>query len=308
MNTPAPPPQPFGDLVQPFQIEDLGLRGRLVRLGDCLDDAFARHGYPEPVAGLLAETMTLCVVLASALKFDGVFGLQAQGDGPVALLAADLTSDGEVRGFAKFDGERVDATAAAGAVVPRLLGAGHLAFTVDQGPDTERYQGITELQGATIAECAQTYFRQSEQLETAILLTARPAGDGARAAGLMIQRLPGGGEGTPERDDDDEAWRRAVILLGSITGGELLDAALAPADLLYRLYHEDGVRLFRQRPVRHACRCSRRRVARTLASFPQAEVEAMAEAGRVTVTCEFCLAEYGFDEAERRALFAVGAA
>jgi len=291
--------RPSIDVIQPFQVEDAGVRGRFVRLGPALATMLARHAYPPPVATLLAETVTLAAILASALKYDGIFTLQTQSDGPVSLMVADLTSDGHLRGYARFDGARValamrDGT---GAVVPKLLGSGHLAFTVDQGPRTQRYQGITPLEGATIQECAQTYFRQSEQLETAIALTADVGGEdgAARAAALMVQRLP------PESRLDEEAednWRRTVILMSGITSGELLDVRLTPSDILFRLYHEDGVRLFRARPVRHACRCSRAKVVRALRSFPREEIAAMGADGVIEVTCEFCGMRYRFDEVE----------
>lgn len=286
------------DLVQPFQIEDAGVRGRLVRLGQTVRGALDRHAYPAPVRTLLAETMALSVVLASAIKFKGIFTLQTQGDGPVGMMVADVTAEGAVRGYARVDEARLVVADPTSAPVPRLLGAGHLAFTVDQGPDTERYQGIIALEGATMTECAQAYFRQSEQLETAILLAA----DENRAAGLMIQRLP------PKGTDDiieqaEENWRRSVILLSAATQEELLDPSLAPGDLLYRLYHVDGVRLFQPRTVRHQCRCSRRKVMDTLKAFPKAEIMSMAEHGRIDVRCEFCNVEYVFNGTDLDRLF-----
>lgn len=303
----------FGDLVQPFRIEALGLRGQLVRLGPALEAILGPHGYPVRVAGMVAETLALAAVLANALRFDGIFTLQAQGDGPLGMLVADVTNKGDMRSYARFDAERIEAArGGAGGAVPSLLGAGHLSFTVDQGPDGERYQGICALEGASLADCAHNYFRQSGELETAIMLANTVAGGtigagGARAAALMIQRLasadgPGGDEAPA-----DEDWRRAVILMSSATAGELLDPAVTPDQLLYRLFHEDGVRVFRTRPLRHACRCSLDKVATTLRAFPQAEVEAMAEDGAVTVTCEFCKADYRFDEAALGALYAAGA-
>jgi molecular chaperone Hsp33 len=302
--TETPAVRPSIDVIQPFQVEDAGVRGRFVRLGPALATMLDRHAYPPPVATLLAETVTLAAILASAMKYDGIFTLQTQSDGPVGLMVADLTSDGRLRGYARFDGARVaealrDGT---GAVAPRLLGTGHLAFTVDQGPHTERYQGITPLEGATIQECAQTYFRQSEQLETAIVLVADVAnrnGD-ARAAALMVQRLPPGSRLDEEAEDN---WRRTVVLMSGITGGELLDLTLTPSDILYRLYHEDGVRLFRARPVRYACRCSRAKVVRALRSFPREEIAAMGTDGVIEVTCEFCGTRYRFDEAEFDAVY-----
>ncbi len=300
---------PFGDFIQPFQVDTLGIRGRLARLGHGLQAALAAHGYPAVVNGLLAETVTLAATLASTLKFDGVFTLQTHGDGPVGTLLADVTSKGGFRAYARVDRARLaDAAAAAGARVPRLLGAGHLAFTVDQGPDTDRYQGITELAGATLAECAQAYFRQSEQLQTAIASAASApengAGDATRAAALMIQRLPAaGGRGDGDAEADDDAWRRAVALASSVTPGELLDPALPANDILYRLFHQEGVRVFRTKPLFHSCRCSRDKVVVTLGSFAEDDIRDMAENGRLTVTCEFCKTDYHFDEAEIMKLF-----
>lgn len=284
-------PADFGDFVQPFQIEDLNIRGRLVRLGDAYASAVGGHAYPPPAAKLLGETMALAATLASTLKYDGIFTLQAQGNGPVPILMADVTTDGGLRAYAKISeganlGGDVDAT------VPDMLGSGYLAFTVDQGPDTDRYQGITELTGATLADCAHNYFRQSEQLETAIVLAARDDEDGdgrPRAAALMIQRLP-------ESQGDEDDWRRAVALLSSIRVGELLDPALSASKVLYRLYHEDGVRLYDQRDLRYDCRCSQAKVERTLRSFPKDDLADMIVDGRITVTCEFCKTDYVYSE------------
>jgi molecular chaperone Hsp33 len=283
------------DFVQPFQVERPGLRGRLVRLGPVVDAVLAPHAYPPPVAALLAKSLALGAVLASGLKFDGVFSLQLQGDGPVSLVVVDISSGGDMRGYARFATDRLRALEGGGEPsFPRLMGAGYMAFTVDQGPGTDRYQGITALEGGSLGDCAHTYFRQSEQIRTAIHLcaarrSAPPAAVGAAA--LMIQRL----SRTPDDDEADENWRRAVVLMSSVTTGELLSASLSPADVLFRLFHEDGVRLYRRRSLRHRCRCSRARVDRLLATFPRAELEAMAEDGRVTVTCEFCKTTYTID-------------
>jgi molecular chaperone Hsp33 len=298
------PRQPPIDQVQPFQIERGGTRGRLVRLGPLIDTVLAQHAYPEPVAVLLAEMLSLAVALASALKFDGVFTLQTKGDGPIRLMVADVTSGGDVRGYAQFDAGRLAAlTAGAGSglSVPRLLGAGYLAFTVDQGVHTERYQGIVELTGATLVECIHHYFRQSEQLEAGIKL-AVAADRGWRAGVLMLQRLPGeGGLDDPEDgelENADDGWRRALALMGSATSAELTDRALAPNDLLYRLFHEDGVRVFTPLTLRAGCRCSRHRVEDMLRALPRDDVEHLKVMGQIDVTCEFCNAHYHFDEAD----------
>src|SRR5580704_9510325 len=228
------------DLVQPFQVDPFGLRGRLVRLGPLLDEILTRHAYPEPVAAMLGEAIALAAALAGALKYAGVFTLQTKGDGPIGMLVADIASDGAVRGYAQFDAAKLDKAMAGGDVagsVPRLLGAGYLALTVDQGEHTDRYQGIVELQGPTLAHCVHHYFRQSEQVEAALkVAVARvPDRDGVarwRASALMIQRLPRESF-TQEREEEDEAWRRAAILMSSSTSAELVDAKLGAEALLF---------------------------------------------------------------------------
>ena len=285
------------DFVQPFQIEGLGLRGRLVRLGPVVRSVVTRHDYPPAVTALMAETLALAAVLASALKYDGVFTLQLRGDGPLSLVVVDITSAGDMRGYARCDAARIGKAAAGTASVPRLLGAGTMVFTVDQGPQTERYQGVTALEGASLSACAHAYFRQSEQVQTAIILVAAPEPDasadpapgGIRAAALMIQRLAGADDGDANADEN---WHRAVVLMSSVRADELLSSTLSPAEVLFRLFHEDGVRLFRQRPLRAGCRCSQEKVERLIATFPRAEVAVMADDGQITVTCEFCKAVY----------------
>jgi molecular chaperone Hsp33 len=280
----------------------------LVRLDTALQRILAPHDYPVSVAGLLAETVALAAVLASALKYEGIFTLQIQGDGPIRLLMADVTSSGDIRGYAQFSPERLaEAEKAPGAPVPRLIGNGHLAFTVDQGPDTERYQGITDLTGATLNDCAHNYFRQSEQLDSAIVIATSVADKSKppRAAALTIQRLPP----APGADTDElsEEWRRDVILLSSITGTEMLDPTIPGRDILWRLFHDEGVRVYRSRPLQQACRCSRAKVERTLRSFPREEIESMSENNVVTVTCEFCKENYVFDEDALDALYPTAA-
>lgn len=287
------------DIVQPFQIEDMNVRGRLVRLGPAVRAILDKHNYPTPVAGLLAETLALTAALATSLKFDGIFTLQTQTNGAVPLMVADVTSDGDMRGFARIDEEKLaKAEQGEGAIMPRYLGTGHIAFTVDQGPDTERYQGITALEGESLADCAHAYFRQSEQLETTIIL----AENAENAAALMIQRMPGeAGDSDEDRDEDEDNWRRVVAFASSVTKEELLNPLLKPAELLYRLYHEDGVRLYETKPVQAQCRCSKTKVEGSLRTIPRTELEAMAEDGKVIITCEFCKEDYcfGHDDFDR---------
>jgi molecular chaperone Hsp33 len=293
------------DIVQPFQLDPFALRGRLVRLGPTVNRILAQHDYPEPVATLLGEAITLAVLLAGALKYDGVFTLQTKGDGPVRLLVADVKTDGAVRGYAQYDTERLAEVTPHGdnPSVPDLLGAGYIAFTVDQGDDTERYQGIVSIVGATLAECAQHYFRQSEQLQAGLKLAVARAGDeGAwRAGGLMLQRVPPEGGHAPIGDDVEDAWRRVMVLMSSATPAELVAPDLPPRRLLWRLFHEEEVRVYDTHPVEARCRCSRERIAGILRSFPTDEIEDMRKDAVTTVTCEFCNTRYEFaaEELER---------
>ncbi|HLY44733.1 MAG TPA: Hsp33 family molecular chaperone [Stellaceae bacterium] len=287
------------DLVQPFRIDPYALRGRLVRLGPTVDRILSQHDYPEPVAAILGEAITLAVVLAGALKYDGIFTLQTKSDGPVRLIVADVSTEGAVRGYAQYDRGRlgeVPARPGASPSVPELIGRGYIAFTVDQGEDTERYQGIVELIGATLAECAQHYFRQSEQIQAGIKLSVARAGpDGAwRAGGLMLQRVPPEGGYSVIADDVEDGWRRAMVLMSSATPAELVDPDLTPRRLLFRLFHEDGVRVFETHPLEARCRCSRERIAGILRSFPQQDVDEMRREEVISVTCEFCNTRYDF--------------
>ncbi|MGE5504179.1 MAG: Hsp33 family molecular chaperone HslO [Actinomycetota bacterium] len=292
------------DLVMPFSVGGGSVRGRLARLGPALDTILAGHGYPAAAASLLAETLALASVLAASLKYDGVFTLQAQGDGPVSLVVADVTSDGNLRGYARFDAERL--AGAAGDTIGHLLGGGYLAFTVDQGHDTDRYQGIVELQGDSLTDCAHLYFRQSEQLPTSVkLAVAPPSGDtGWRAAAIMVQRMPAGSANLPilTADEAEDGWRRAEMLMATTTADELVDVALPPERLLWRLYHAEILQTFDAKPLAAHCRCSRSKVEGALRSFPADDVRALADDnGTVSVTCEFCRAEYAFgrDDLER---------
>jgi len=295
------------DLVQPFQIDSVGLRGRLVRLGPSVDAVLRRHDYPASVARLLGEAMALAACLAAALKYEGVFTLQARGEGAVRFLVADVTSAGHMRGYAAFDQEKVDAILAQEPepTAARLFGGGHLAFTVDQGRDTQLYQGIVPLEGSSLADSIHHYFQQSEQIATAIKVVCGSVDGAWRAAALMVQRLPEEDTGdSPAAEEAREAaedgWRRAVILLGSATRGEMLDPGLDANTLLYRLFHEDGVRVFTSRHVEERCRCgTRERIAGILGSLAVEEItDLKLDDGSVTVTCEFCRRTERFDEAE----------
>jgi molecular chaperone Hsp33 len=290
------------DLLRPFQLERSSLRGRLVRLGAALDQILTRHDYPEPVGQLLGELLVLAAALAGGLKFKGTFSLQAKGAGPISLILADYSHDGTMRGYASFDAARITS----GADLGTLLGDGRLALTVDQGDAGTAYQSVVELSGANLTECMQTYFRQSEQLKTGLKIAVGRVGEGAtrrwRGGGLMVQRLA---DQPPDDlgDEDQEDWYRTMVLLGTATTAELLEPDLPADDLLYRLFHEEGVRVFAPQQLRFGCRCDRERVDRMLRRFSDAEGEEMRQDnGALVVTCQFCNAAFRYDEAQIGAL------
>jgi molecular chaperone Hsp33 len=283
------------DLVAAFQIEGWPVRGRVARLADVVDDILNRHAYPEPVANLLGEACALAALVGSSLKFEGRLIVQAQGDGPVAYVVCDYDTEGSLRGYCRYDAERV-AEASKGFVRPgarTLLGEGVFVMTIDQGPDSERYQGITAIEGETLALCAERYFDQSEQTPTRVRLAvaqmASEHGFAWRAGGMLIQNIAE----DEARGSTRDVWERAQALFETLGEDELVDPTVSSELLLYRLFHEDGVRLFEPRPLRAFCRCSQDRILGVLQSFGADERTGMMEAdGKIRVTCEYCSRVY----------------
>jgi len=287
---------PHDDLVAGFQIENQQVRGRIVRLGAAVDQILSAHDYPEPVANLLGEACALAALVGSALKFEGKLIIQAQGDGPVAYVVADYDTAGSLRGYCRFDAERV-AEASQGFARPgaqTLLGKGVFIMTIDQGPDRERHQGITAVEGETLALCAEHYFAQSEQVPTRVRLAVGQIDTGQgpswRAGGAMIQNVAE----DQARGSTAEAWENAQALFATTGDDELIDPKVPTDRLLYRLFHEEGVRLFTPTPLRAFCRCSPERILDVLRSFPAEERVDMVEAdtGLIRVTCEYCSSSY----------------
>ena len=284
------------DRVLPFQVDELDIRGRVIRLGKSVEDVLSAHKYPKPIADILAEAMGLTVALASGLKYDGIFSLQVisegEGAGPIKALVSDITSEGGLRGYAGFDEARLAALGEDVApTVSNLLGTGRLAFTVDQGKHMHPYQGICALDQETLSQCAYTYFKNSEQLDTEFKLAHGPSG----VCVVMIQRLP------DEANDAEKAaenWQHASVMLKSLTEAEMLDASLGLADLPYRLFHDEGVRVFETKTVHQECRCSEERLTATMKSMPVPELDDMISEGGSTATCHFCSTDYVYS-AER---------
>ena len=310
----APSAVPVDDAVLPFEVDTLDLRGRLTRLGPALDDVLAKHDYPAPVAKLLGEAIVLTTLLGSALKFDGRFILQTQTDGPVSFLIVDFQAPDRLRAYARYDAGRLKEGQDSGT----LLGKGHLAMTIDQGQDMSRYQGLVALDGGTLEDAAHEYFLRSEQIPTRVRLAVGEewrGGEGERprhrwrAGGMLLQFLPKAPERARQADlhpgdapegvvthavAEDDAWVEGQSLIATVEDIELIDPDLSGERLLYRLFHERGVRVFPPLPLRAQCSCSRDAVSAMLNSFAPADRADMVKDGKVVVTCEFCSSVYPF--------------
>jgi molecular chaperone Hsp33 len=297
------------DAVLPFQVEGLDVRGRLVRLGPQLDRLLKRHAYPAAVARVLAEAVTLTVMLGTSLKLSGRFQLQTKSDGPISMIVVDFDAPNRMRAYAQYDAGLISVDASPAA----LIGKGHLALTIDQGGAMNRYQGVVPLDGLGLEAAAHQYFLQSEQIPTRIRLAVGEVADARgsqwRAGGLFVQFLPEAPErmrqpdlppgdapdGTPEQaaPSEDDAWTEAKALAGTVEDHELLDPSLSSERLLYRLFHERGVRAFDTQAIVEACRCSEDRIRQMLQRFTAQERSDMVDgAGKIAVTCEFCSTQY----------------
>lgn len=308
--------RPHDDRILPFAVEPLDVRGRVVRLGPAVDHILAQHKYPPPVARLVGEAAALTALLGSALRMEGRFQLQTKSDGFIDMLVVDFDAPDRIRAFARFDAERLAAASAKDLKSGGdLLGRGHLAFTIERGGEASRYQGIVALDGQGLEAAAHQYFRQSEQIPTLVRLAVAEnvTGEGAvwRAGGLMVQFLPDSPERrrmadldpgdaptsyTPPEPEIDDAWGEALALAETVEDHELVDPTLSSERLLYRLFHERGVRVFSPQEVRDACRCSRDGIEAMLRRFsPQERADMIGDDGKIGVTCEFCSTHREFD-------------
>lgn len=297
--------------VVPFFLPGRPVRGRLVRLGPLADALLGRHDNPAVVSRLAGEALALVAGLASALKFQGSFSLQAKGDGPVSMLLADCTDSGALRFHARVDPERMPALLGAdpAPLARTLLGNGYMAFTVDQGEHMERHQGIVAIEGDTLSAMAGHYFETSEQHACFIRLFCRRTDSGWRAGALVLERIAAEGGIDPGREldnaildqnrmarseTDDESWLTATALAATLSEDELLDDTLLPEDLLFRLFHEEGVAADRPRALAYGCRCSRAKLAGILEGFPAGDLDEMQVDGDIVMTCEFCALDFRF--------------
>lgn len=289
------------DLVTVFQLDEQPVRGRAVKLGPALEKALNPSGdgrYPDPVARLLGEAMMTGALVAQSLKFDGRLVVQCHGtnEGAVSLLMADCTTDGNIRGYARWDAAKLKEieldSRNPGADI--LLGGGTFSMTIDQGPDMDQYQGIAAIEGASLSSCAEHYFNQSEQIPTRIKLACGQSVDETGShwsgGGMMIQKIAD----DEARADATLPWETAQQLFATLTDAELIDPELTTDTVLYRLFHEDGVRVVETHNVNADCRCSRERLLDTLKSFERTALEDMAEDNVISAKCEFCATDYKF--------------
>jgi molecular chaperone Hsp33 len=313
----------WDDTILPFQLDRADIRGRVGRLDSVLETILGQHDYPAPVAALVAEATLITALIGQTIKLRWRLSLQIRGDGPVRMIATDYFGPAEegqparMRAYAAYDGE---ALAVADAARPfGLLGDGVFAIMIDQGPGTAPYQGVTPIAGASLADCAETYFAQSEQLPTRFALAMgeaiEPGGETHwRGGGVLLQHMPKaspyakqeatGFDGllAPEDmldGDDADNWRRAVMLLETVEATELVGPHVGAEQLLLRLFSEEEPRVYPTQAVRFGCTCGPDKVVQTLALYGPEDIASMVTPeGKVTADCQFCGAHYEFDPAE----------
>jgi len=312
----------WDDTVLPFQLDRSDIRGRVARLDGVLERVLGQHAYPAPIEALVAEAAMLTAMIGPTIKLRWKLSLQIRGNGPARIVATDYFAPeaegapARIRAWASFDADRLDE--AAGARPFDLIGDGYFAILIDQGSGTVPYQGITPLAGGSLSACAETYFAQSEQLPTRFQISfgsSRLPGDAEprwRAGGVMLQAMPkaspfapvgeGSGEGGLLRPDDimggeeGENWGRANLLLDTVDELELIGPGVQATDLLVRLFHEEGPRVFDPQRVEFGCTCSEDKVRQSLSIYSAKDIGTMTtEEGIVTADCQFCGAHYEFD-------------
>ncbi len=283
------------DALFAFAVEGAPVRGRLVRLSPAVVDAILkRHAYPRPVALLLGEAVALASLFGGLAKAAHRITLQAEGDGPCGLLVAEWRADGALRAYARVGDDARAALEGRGRMAPwELLGQGALAVTLDLGPDTDQMQGYAPLEGATLSECAEGYFERSEQTPTRVRLTCveeiAPGGAAWRAGGMLIQRVAGDDARGLTEDD----WDRAQYLFATLDDAELVDPMLAAQGLVFRLFHEDGVRMDEGTALADRCTCDARRLTAVLSRFSAEELTEFVEPdGLIHAKCQFCARTY----------------
>ncbi|MDQ6646258.1 MAG: Hsp33 family molecular chaperone HslO [Pseudomonadota bacterium] len=284
------------DVLHSFLLEHAGVRGTLVRLGPAWREVAGRADYPPALRALLGQGLAASALLTGNIKLDGALSIELKSPGALRLLFAECTDEGRLRGLARWN-EPLPESLALDALPEAIM-----AITIGNVERGQRYQGLVELQQPTLAESLENYFVQSEQLPARILLVANEQ----QAVGLMLQKMPD--EGGHAATKDEDAWNRIVHLTATLGDAELLGTS--PDQLLYRIYHEEAVRLFEPRQLAFGCSCSRERVSAMLRSLGRDEVEAALQArhDEIEVICEFCAQRYHFDRIDAEHLLSESAA
>ena len=292
-----------------FHLDKGAFMGRLVRLDEVINTILSRHKYPKQISAVVAESTALGALLSATIKYDGLFTLQTQSSGPVTMVVVDVTSEGRVRACANFKQDMLDKALELRKSdenelleAPHYMGNGHLAFTVDQGSNTDLYQGIVDLQGKTLSECALRYFKQSEQIETYLQLFLQAPDEHHnrwKAAGILLQKLPdNGGKISDDSEALQEAWEEAVIFAQSLKAEEIFDDNLSDKEILTRLFHANDLEITKTKQYHFGCRCSRDKLFNTLHAMKPQDIEDMCENNKITATCHFCGEVYSFDKGE----------
>lgn len=284
----------INDAIQPFHLSNSPVRGRLVRLGGLADAILSRKALGA-AAHLGGQALSLVAGMSAGLKFEGALSLQVKGDGPVSLMVADSTHDGAVRLYMRLTED--DRLRDPPEVAPRadmMFGKGYFAFTIDQGPETDRQQGIVTLEGASLSEMAAHYFATSEQLPTSIRLFSSFQDGKWDAGALLLERIADEG-GRERHDAEEDHWETAKTLAATLTAEEVFNPHLTHSALLYRVFGTLGVAASAPRPARFGCRCAREKLLSVLRNFSDDDLDEMAENGVITMSCEFCGVDYRFD-------------
>lgn len=290
-----------------FHIDNGTFRGRLIRLHEVVNTIIGKHCYPKPVSAIIAESTVLAALLASSIKYEGLFTLQTQSNGSVSMVVVDINSQGLIRACANFDEERIKRsqelrkTTGEIEAAPHFMGEGHIAFTVDQGQDTNLYQGIVDLQGKNLTECALRYFKQSEQIDTQLKLFLKaPNGESNSwgVAGIMLQKMPSEGGQKMDEETATEAWKEAGIFIESLSDDEVFNSELSSEDILNRLFHSHNLSVSTTKEYKFGCRCSREKLLNTLSTFSNDDIDSMVENGKISATCNFCSEKYVFEKGE----------
>lgn len=287
----------YSDFIQPFLIDHSSIRGRFVRVNKVLDDILNAHNYPLAVSLHLAEQIVIACMLSATLDKDGILTVQVKGDGPVRFIVVDVMAGGVIRGYAEVDEASLKKVIGRSRThkheISRILGKGYLAVTLDYGKSRERYQGIVELTGKSISEAFKGYFLQSQQGEISVNVSVRAPGKINKnwaAGGVIIERMPleGGNNSELATEEQDEIWERTKIFMQTLKDNEILDDKVTPQNLLYRLFNEDGVWVYKLQEIKAGCRCSRARIRIVLKSIPKEELVASLDNEKISVNCQFC--------------------